>query len=338
VLDDSSPKTGLWDPALASANASQAAQDERTIAYVGDFDSDASAIALPLLNEVGILQVSGASTSIDLTRATPAVPGSPLKYYPNMARVGRTFGRVVPQDMVQASAQLELMQREHVRRAYVLDDGQTVDEGLADALAQAAPAHGIAVVRGASMDPEAADYRDLANTIATSGVDAVFFAGAPGDPSVRFWRELAVADTDLRLFACSRLAAPSFLTGLGTAAARSTLIALPTLPEASYPRTGRRLLTAFHAAYGAQPAPGAIFGYEAMSVTLDAIRRAEATVGKHALTRAAVVRAFFATRDRASVLGTYSIDANGDTTLTRFAAYAPVAGRLRLRALLPGTP
>jgi len=38
--------------------------------------------------------------------------------------------------------------------------------------------------------------------------------------------------------------------------------------------------------------------------------------------------ALFATRDRRSVLGTYSIDPNGDTTLRRYGVYGIVAGRL----------
>jgi branched-chain amino acid transport system substrate-binding protein len=48
-----------------------------------------------------------------------------------------------------------------------------------------------------------------------------------------------------------------------------------------------------------------------MSAVLDAIRAGGGD-------RAAVVRAFFAIRDRDSVLGRYSIDANGDTTLSTY--------------------
>ncbi|MBV9338290.1 MAG: hypothetical protein JO243_20585 [Solirubrobacterales bacterium] len=44
--------------------------------------------------------------------------------------------------------------------------------------------------------------------------------------------------------------------------------------------------------------------------------------------RSQVRAALFATRDRASVLGTYSIDPDGDTTLRRYGVYAIVAGRL----------
>jgi branched-chain amino acid transport system substrate-binding protein len=51
-----------------------------------------------------------------------------------------------------------------------------------------------------------------------------------------------------------------------------------------------------------------------MSVVLEAIRRA----GARGNDRTAVIRSFFATRQRRSVLGTYSILANGETTLSKY--------------------
>jgi len=60
-----------------------------------------------------------------------------------------------------------------------------------------------------------------------------------------------------------------------------------------------------------------------MAVVLDAIRRA----GESGDDRDAVVNAFFDTRDRHSVLGTYSIDDVGDTTLGRLAGYRVRGGR-----------
>ena len=60
-LDDSTAKKGGWEPGATSANARTAAQDRTTIAYLGDLDSGATAISLPVLNAVGTLQVSPAA-------------------------------------------------------------------------------------------------------------------------------------------------------------------------------------------------------------------------------------------------------------------------------------
>ena len=53
-----------------------------------------------------------------------------------------------------------------------------------------------------------------------------------------------------------------------------------------------------------------------MAVVLDSIDRAD-----DPLDRGSVVDAFFATTDRDSILGTYSIDDVGDTTLAQVGAY-----------------
>ena len=104
------------------------------------------------------------------------------------------------------------------------------------------------------------------------------------------------------------------------------LITAPTLGPAQYPAATRAFTAAFDRRYGSV-APDAIFGYEAMSLLLSAIDRATEHGAKTAV-RSQVRAALFATRDRASVLGTYSIDPDGDTTLRRYGVYAIVAGRL----------
>ena len=58
-----------------------------------------------------------------------------------------------------------------------------------------------------------------------------------------------------------------------------------------------------------------------MRLVLDTIDR----LGRRGADRAAVRDALFATRDRESVLGRYSFDANGDISLAVFGAYRPLA-------------
>jgi len=60
-----------------------------------------------------------------------------------------------------------------------------------------------------------------------------------------------------------------------------------------------------------------------MALGLDALKRAGAGAlgGDIREARKAVVDALFQTKDRESVIGTYSVDANGDTTLTDYGLY-----------------
>src|SRR5215217_8395145 len=50
-LDDATAAAGKWEPGATAANARKAAQDKGTIAYLGEFNSGATAISLPILNE-----------------------------------------------------------------------------------------------------------------------------------------------------------------------------------------------------------------------------------------------------------------------------------------------
>ena len=59
-----------------TANAHAAADDNSTIGYVGEFNSGASAISIPVLNRAGIPQISPTSTAVGLTSgAVGAAPG-----------------------------------------------------------------------------------------------------------------------------------------------------------------------------------------------------------------------------------------------------------------------
>jgi branched-chain amino acid transport system substrate-binding protein len=89
------------------------------------------------------------------------------------------------------------------------------------------------------------------------------------------------------------------------------------------PASGQRFLRAFRQRYHRTPGRYAAYGYEAMAVVLDSVRRA----GDSGDDRDSVVSAFFETTDRDSILGRYSIDDVGNTTLTRLAGYRVRHGR-----------
>ena len=93
-LNDATRRTGGWEPTRVAANARRARDDTSTVAYLGDFNSGASAISIPILNDVGIMQISPSNTYVGLTRAEGAERGEPTRYRPGpvatYARGGRT--------------------------------------------------------------------------------------------------------------------------------------------------------------------------------------------------------------------------------------------------------
>jgi branched-chain amino acid transport system substrate-binding protein len=199
VLDDATAARGAWDPGQASEAAKLAATDPTTVGYLGDLDSGASAVSLPLLERTGIVQISPTSSAVGLTRSGPgADPGEPQKYYPAGAR---TFVRLVPGDDVEAVRLAGLAHRSRCRRTVVIDDGGFDGAALAATLTAVLPRHGLPVVASDSFDPSSGDPVALATSVAAVAADcAVIAALAPGEAGV-VGGELQATLPHLRLFA-----------------------------------------------------------------------------------------------------------------------------------------
>ncbi len=334
VLDDSGLATGRWDPARVSDNAARAVRDSTTIAYLGGANSGATAIALPLLNQAGILLVSPGGAAAALTRRDRAVPGSPDRYYPNRD-TGRTFGRVIPPDSAEGAALAVWMARLGVRSVYLVDAQEADGVSVAAALRRRLPAAGIRVAGSESVAPDESDWRDVVAGAGDSGADTLFFAGSAQAGAAALLRAVRDRAPGLRVFGASALAQPAVAARLGPGGEglRVTSAALPAWRQ---PRAAARFRAAFRHAYGRAPQPSAAFGYEGMHVVLDAIRRARADGNR----RSAVVRAFFATERRDSPLGRYVIDRRGDPVPGTYAGYVVHDRRLvpRTRATGGGAP
>jgi len=315
VLDDSGPGALRWNPAQVSQNARLAGRDPTTIAFLGGTSSGATAVALPLLNQAGILQVSPLAGAVALTRPDPALPGSPQKFYPNQ-RAGRTFGRVVPADSVEAAMLARWMAAAGTRSVYVVATQEAEAASLAAALRRGLAAARVAVAGSQSVAPGRADWSSVATAAARSGAGALFFAGSAQAGAPAMFAAARAADPGMAIFGSDQLAQPAVAEHLGPGG-EGVRIPGPALPAGALPPAGARFRAAFRAAYGREPEPTAAFGYEAMRVVLDAVRRAGPR-GNH---RAAVVREFFATERPRSPLGAYAIDRVGDSTLSAYAGY-----------------
>jgi branched-chain amino acid transport system substrate-binding protein len=320
-LDDATAATGKWDPGKVSENARKAVGDDKTIAYLGEFNSGGSAISMPLLNEAGILQVSPANTYVGLTRSEGAEKGEPQKYQPSGSK---NYGRVVPADHIQAAAMVAWMKDEGATKLYILNDKEVYAKGLADSVEKLAGEQGIEVLANDGIDTKAANFRSLAAKIKSSGADAFFFGGVTQNKGVQLYTDVNAANPDMKLFGPDGVADSPFYEKVNAKIAKNAYITAPTLDPKEYPPAAQDFYKEFKAKYGKDPEPYAIYGYEAMAVTLDAIKRA----GDSGNDRKAVVDEFFNTKARESVLGTYDIDENGDTTLSDYGGNRIEGGKL----------
>jgi branched-chain amino acid transport system substrate-binding protein len=320
-LDDATAAAGKWDPGQTSADARKAAQDASTIVYLGEFNSGASAISIPILNEANVLQISPSNTYVGLTRSEGADKGEPDKYYPAGKR---TFGRVVPADHIQAAAQVTYQKDQGCKKTYILNDKEVYGKGIAVQVQNIAKAQGLAIAGNDGIDTKAANFRSLATKIKSSGADCMFFGGITQNKGVQVFKDVAAANPTMKLFGPDGVAESAFSTKLGSSVEKNTYITNPTLDPKLYPPAAQDFFKKFKAKFGNDPQPYAIYGYEAMKVALLAIQNA----GDKGNDKQAVIDAFFKIKDRDSVLGKYSIDENGDTTLSDYGADRVEGGKL----------
>jgi branched-chain amino acid transport system substrate-binding protein len=323
-LDDSLASTGAADEGKAAQNARQAVSNKNTIGYIGEYNSGISKVTIPILNKAGIAQISPANTYVGLTTNEPgSEPGEPDKYYPTGKR---TYARTVPKDTIQAAALVSAAKEAGCTSITVWNSKTTYSAGLARNVVMVAPKAGLKVDGDEGIDPKAANYRSLAADIKS---DCFIFTGEIESNGVQAVKDAASVPSVKSLFAGDGMCLNDTADpkkGIPANIAPRFKCTIATLDPKAFGPEGKKFFKDYSAKYNVEsPDPYAIYGYETMALMLDAIKRA---ADKGDVSRQAVVDEVLNTKNRNSVLGTYSIDSNGDTSLTDYGLYKIDAGKL----------
>ncbi len=322
-LDDSTAQNpGTADEAQTAENARKAVQDEKTIFYLGEFNSGGTKVSLPILNKAGIPQISPSNTYVGLTTDKPgSEPGEPDSYYPAGKR---TYARVVPADDIQGAALVTTMKEDGCKSVHIFNDKTTYGAGLARNIELSAEEQGLEVAGNDGTDRNSPNYRSLAE-----GIDADCFVGSgvTGENYVQVFKDVAAANADIKLYGPDGVAEEAFTNpakgGIPADVGARTKVTVATLGLEEFKKRGneqaQKFFTSFEEEYNdSTPDPYAIYGYETMKLALDTLE----AVGDKANDREAVrAQLLENTKGRDSVLGTYDIDENGDTTLTDYGLY-----------------
>ena len=311
ALDDSAG-TGGWDASQTAANARKAAEDPRAVYYIGEFDDAASEVSMPILNEAGIPQVSPANTYVGLTT------GAPSSYWPTGTR---TYLRIVPTDSVQAAADLLAMHQSGCARLAVASDNEAYGTSLAKLITLQKSDYGIDVVNNTAINPDAQSFRAYVMMLKDLRANCLMVAGVVSRGVIELTKEVHAELPATKIFAPADMCTGAWTNPKdgGVPATVDPLIECTEVTQsiAAYPG-GKAFLAAYRARYpGSDPNPYAIFGYEAMKLGLSTI----AGLGANGDSKSAVLSALFATAGRHSVLGTYSFNKVGDTTLRSIGLY-----------------
>ena len=329
-LDDSTAQNpGTADETQTAQNARKAVQDKSTIAYLGEFNSGGTKVSLPILNKAGIPQISPSNTYVGLTTNKPgSEPGEPTKYYPAKTR---TYARVVPADDIQGAALATTMKEDGCKSVHIFNDKTTYGAGLARNVELAAKKVGVTVEGNDGTDKNSANYRSLAAKVKA---DCFVGSGVTGENYVQVFKDVAAANPAAKLYGPDGVAEAAFTDpkkkGIPANVGAKTKVTVATLGLEEFKKRGnadaQKFFTDYKAKYGTgDPDPYAIYGYETMKLALDTLK----AVGDKANDRKAVAAQMVGkTKGRNSVLGTYDIDNNGDTTLTDYGLYTIKNGKL----------
>ncbi|MDQ3436584.1 MAG: branched-chain amino acid ABC transporter substrate-binding protein [Actinomycetota bacterium] len=309
--DNATAQAGQWDEAKCAENAQTAAQDEEIVGWIGPFNSGCAVVEIPILNEAGLGMISPANTYIGLTKPG-GEPDEPEKYYPTGER---NYTRVIVADDEQGQAGALLMEEKGVESVYILDDKETYGKGLADQVQQSADELGIQVIGREGVDTTAANFRSVMNKIAQEDPDAIYFGGIIENNAAQLVKDklgAGMSNDDILFIGPDGIFLDEFLSQ-GGEAAEGAYITFGGLPESELSAKGKQFVQEYESRYDDEVQPYTAYAYEAANVMLDAIERASKD-GE--VTRETVLKEIFATEDYNGVLGTWSFDEDGDTTLT----------------------
>ncbi len=321
VLNSVQGRMRLWSEGQVASNARTAVQDPLSIAYIGDNDSASTAITLPLLNQAGTLQITPLASYSALTSPEHGAAGEPQRFYPSRTR---TLGRLAPGSIGEAAALARLQRQQGCSSSFLIAGDSPQGRNFEALVAEQIRAAGIRLAGTTTVGGGQPSVGAVAAQLARSKADCFFYGAAADLDAARLINAAIAARDSLKAFGGRGLTDEQFTQNLSARAQQATLITTPGPDPDRLSARGKEFVKRYRAQFGSDPGSAGLYGYEAMAVVIDALRRA----GPNANNRVTVVDSFRAIKGRDSVLGRYSVTPTGDTTLNQFLVSRVVAGGL----------
>jgi branched-chain amino acid transport system substrate-binding protein len=323
--DDATAQAGKWDSGKVSANANAYARNADVVGVIGTFNSGAAEIMIPILNRApnGPLgMISPANTYVGLTHGGPGTAaGEPRKYYPTGKR---NYVRVVAADDFQGAADAMLVKNQlKAKKVYILNDKEAYGLGVAKNLQNAIKKlGGVQVVGFEAWDGKASSYEALANKIKAKGADAVFLGGLVCENGGKLVKDLrAGLGKNVDLVGPDGFTPISAVVDGAGLAAEGMNVSVAGLPAEKLTGAGKAFVKSFSKViHKALPDPYTAYAAQSAEIMVQAIAKSNGS-------RASVAAALFKTKIKNGILGTFTIDKNGDTTSNPVTIYRVKGGK-----------
>jgi branched-chain amino acid transport system substrate-binding protein len=322
--DDSTAQAGKWDSGKCSSNGNAYANDKSVIGVIGTFNSGCAEIIVPILNRAPngpVGMISPANTYVGLTHSGPGTQaGEPDKYYPTGKR---NYIRIVAADDFQGAADALLAKKLGVKKVFILNDKEAYGLGVATNFKNAATNSqvGLTVAGFTAWDPKASSYEALASKIKQSGADGVFLGGLICENGGKLIKDLRAG-----LGKSVQIMAPDGFTPISAdvqgagAATEGMTVSVAGLPNEQLGSTGKKFVSDFGTSVGSSPDPYSVYAGQSAEVLLNAIATSDGS-------RAGVAANLLKTKVSNGILGSFSINKNGDTTANPVTIYMIKGGK-----------
>jgi branched-chain amino acid transport system substrate-binding protein len=319
-LDDA--VQGKHDPAQGAQNLKSFVADDAVLAVIGPFNSNVAQAEIPIGNDAGLAQISGAATNPSLTKGDGAA--KLRTSHPDV----NTFFRVCSTDDRQGLADAESARKLGLKRAFIIDDNETYGKGLADVFETQFKALGGTVVGREHLTSGQSDFKALLTKAHAETPDFIFYGGTTSTGGGLVRKQMSDAGMgSLAFLGGDGISDDSFLTTAGSSADGSYFTVAAPQGQGKFVAAYRKRFDVEVGAYSAN-------GYAAAAVAIAAIEKAIVAAGNKAPTRAAVLQDIASTNGVATPIGTVGFDKNGDTTNPALSLYKVSGGKAHFAGLV----
>lgn len=305
---------GKHDANQGAKNMQTLANDPQVLFVVGPYNSSVAQAEIPVSNAAGLMQCSPANTAVALTKGDAAK--ALRKTNPDKI----AYVRVATTDDNQGAGTADIAANTvKAKTAYVLDDTQTYGKGLSDGFTDAFQKFGGQVLKRDGVPDTTTDFTSYVTTAKGLNANVVMYGGVTTSGLGLFRKQMAQQGLQTIPFVGgdgivdgSAATASSFLNIAGPDGAQNsygTVAAIHDIPNAG--DFSAKYKAKFQTDPGSYSAPA----YACTQVFLQALKAVGSGVTDLAQLREKI-RAYVADPNNKydTVLGTFSFDANGDTS------------------------
>jgi branched-chain amino acid transport system substrate-binding protein len=228
-------------------------QDSKVLGVVGPAFSGPTAASGKLFSDANLVAVSPSATR-------PSLTSSGYK----------TFYRVVANDSVQGPAAADYMAKVlKATKVFVVDDKSQYGTGLSTAIVGQLKKDGVDV-KTDSAPAKTQDYSQIASQVASSGAQAMYYAGYYSDAGV-FAKALKAAGYTGKMLSGDGSKDPNFITTAGADAANGWQFTCPCLDAGKDPKYAD-FASAYKQLANADPGTYSIEGYDAANTIISVLK------------------------------------------------------------------